>query len=296
VNEVLSRQFNTQGESLASNMQRYREHLKNARETVGRGSNRMKGSEIAEARRIFTNVGRRFRELAEIPKGSVQIHHAFLNLAKAPGAALDTTNLMLARGQAAVEGTTHQMAHAAKDKLTAAKRAKLPIGNPLKEAAEAVGHNGAFGPGRGPVALGKTPKSAETALKAFAGEAEKGAETVVKAAAGGAEKAAGTAVKAVAGGAEKAAPLAKGLLQDAKGAVSASHLFGAAVAVWQINDDLKNKEYDQVALHAIEAIPGVGQVAGLIDLGVGLAVDHIAIPLIQSNTSVRNFFATITGN
>jgi hypothetical protein len=78
------------------------------------GSNRAAGTAINYAREGFTAVRARFGRLATkegISLKGLQVHHTFGEVARAPSEALTTTNLMMARGNAATVGSGHNFAH-----------------------------------------------------------------------------------------------------------------------------------------------------------------------------------------
>lgn len=89
------------------------------------GSNRRAGTAIQYARRTYSAVRTAFGRLAAqngISLTGIQIHHTFDELARAPGQALTTTNLMFARGNAGTVGSGHNFAHQVSDALAQGAR------------------------------------------------------------------------------------------------------------------------------------------------------------------------------
>ncbi|MEP6901374.1 MAG: SpvB/TcaC N-terminal domain-containing protein, partial [Actinomycetota bacterium] len=86
------------------------------------GSNNARGTAINYARTTYSEVRTEFGKLAEKEGISIkefQVHHAFEEIAENPSGGLDTTNLLLAKGNAATLGSGHNFAH----KVTAARAA-----------------------------------------------------------------------------------------------------------------------------------------------------------------------------
>ncbi|AJF69141.1 hypothetical protein SVTN_37450 [Streptomyces vietnamensis] len=245
----------------------------------GPGSNKAKGTAINHARSIFSAVGQRFRYVTGMEKG-IEIHHILDHLAKAPGKALDTANLALARGKAAVSGTTHGILH------TAEELAAQGVANPVDAAARAAGKDGLYGAGRGTIKLGVRGQPAARAAEAAKGFRAAAASWFKGAAKTG--EAALTKAATAASGAAKAAPEAASLAKNAKGAVKIAPLVGTGIALVGAFTDLKKGEYMHAAVNMISAAPGVGTVVSVVDLAVDKLVDHVGIPLLAKSEGFRN--------
>jgi RHS repeat-associated protein len=86
------------------------------------GSNRLAGSAINYARRLYSSARTAFGGGAAqrgISLGGLQIHHMFSQLAQMPAEALTTMNLMFARGNASTAGSGHYFAHLVAEKFAA---------------------------------------------------------------------------------------------------------------------------------------------------------------------------------
>lgn len=278
VQHVLSGRYG--GKDLKTNLQRFRDEVEWLTEMRGGpGSNKAKGTAINHARSIFSAVGQRFRYVTGMEKG-IEIHHILDHLAKAPGKALDTANLALARGKAAVSGTTHGILH------TAEELAAQGVANPVDAAARAAGKDGLYGAGRGTIKLGVRGQPAARAAEAAKGFRAAAASWFKGAAKTG--EAALTKAATAASGAAKAAPEAASLAKNAKGAVKIAPLVGTGIALVGAFTDLKKGEYMHAAVNMISAAPGVGTVVSVVDLAVDKLVDHVGIPLLAKSEGFRN--------
>jgi len=117
VQRVLEPKFG--GGSMKENLGRFAEHIKETAETVGMGSNRQAGTAINEARTTYSKVRTVFGQLAEGAGLSVkgkQVHHAIDALAHNPAEALNPANLSMVTGNAATEGTLHNLGHQSLEK------------------------------------------------------------------------------------------------------------------------------------------------------------------------------------
>ncbi|MFE2282912.1 SpvB/TcaC N-terminal domain-containing protein [Streptomyces sp. NPDC059443] len=265
------------GKDLKTNLQRFRDEVEWLTERRGGpGSNRAVGTAINHARETFSAVGRRFRHVTGLAKGT-PIHHVFDKLASAPSKALDTTNLALARGQEATAGTTHNILEEGR------KAAARGVANPVDAAARAAGKDGLYGAGRGAVKLGQRGQpaaKAAAAAKAFRATAAGWFKGAARTGAAVAAKTAATAAKV--------APEAASLAKNVKGAVRLTPLFGAAIALTGAYGDLKKGDYTHAGVNLISAAPGfVGTSVTVADYLVGKLVDHVGVPLLAKSEGFR---------
>ncbi|MFD6973252.1 SpvB/TcaC N-terminal domain-containing protein [Streptomyces sp. NPDC059949] len=275
---VLSARYG--GKDLKANLQRFQDEVQWLTEARGGpGSNKAKGTAIHHARKTFEAVGKRFRYVTGMEKG-IEIHHMFDHLAKAPSKALDAANLALARGKAAVTGSTHSILHAAED------LAAQGAANPVDAAARAAGKDGLYGVKRGAISLGVRGQPAEKAAQAAQALRAKSHAWFTRAAKSGAafaSKAASSAASAAGG-----APEAASLLKNTKGAVKIAPLIGTAIALYGVNQDLKKGDYAHAAVNAISAVPGIGTAVSAVDFAVDKLVEHVGVPLLAKSEGFRN--------
>jgi hypothetical protein len=117
VQRVLEPAF--KGGTVEENMSRFSEMINETAVRVGMGSNRQPGTAINVARRTYSTVRTEFGRLAEAAGLSVkgrQVHHAIDQLAHVPSEALNPANLSIVTGNAATEGTLHNLGHASLEK------------------------------------------------------------------------------------------------------------------------------------------------------------------------------------
>src|SRR5262249_13221392 len=103
------------GGKFEENMIRFSELINETRLRVGMGSNRQTGTAINVARRTYPRARTVFGQLAEaagLSVKGVQLHHAIDQLAHNPAEALNPLNLSMVTGNAATEGTLHNLGHA----------------------------------------------------------------------------------------------------------------------------------------------------------------------------------------
>lgn len=139
--KVLARKYGTK--TFKEGMEAFAQNIETLTKTVGRGSNRQRGTAIYEARQTFKAVRAEFKVLMEaagVSLKGVQVHHGVLqHLADVPEKALDATALVVAKGQAAVKGTSHNIAHAAEEAAKPALEAfKSKAGAVTEAVTEAV--------------------------------------------------------------------------------------------------------------------------------------------------------------
>lgn len=118
IQRVLEPKFN--GGSVKENLKLFSEDIEKITDTVGRGSNRAKGTAINVARETYSKVRTEFGHLAEEAGNSVkgmQAHHAIDPVASNPGQSLNPHNISLTTGNAASKGSLHNKGHLALEKV-----------------------------------------------------------------------------------------------------------------------------------------------------------------------------------
>ncbi|MEV0171657.1 SpvB/TcaC N-terminal domain-containing protein [Streptomyces sp. NPDC050803] len=278
VQHVLSKEYGAR--NLKEGLQRFHDELAYVTELHGgQGSNRAAGTAVNRARKLFEAAGKRFRYVSGMEKG-IQIHHVLDKLAMVPAKALDVTNLALVRGQEGTAGTTHAILEQAR------QAAGAGAANPTLEAARAAGKESLYPVKTGEIKLGvrgRPAAQAASAARGFRGAAH----AFLSGARSAADTAAKTATKAAASVA-KTAPGAASVVKNARGAARIAPLFGTAIALYGINQDLRKGDYTHAAVNVISAVPGIGSAVAAVDFAVDKLVDHVGIPLLAKSESFRN--------
>jgi len=281
------------------------------------GSNRAAGTAINYSRRLFSQVRSKFGKLAAkegISLKGLQVHHAFDELAKVPGEALNTTNLMFAKGNAGTVGSGHNFAHQVGDAHAAG------VKNPGQKVAADLKAKG-ITPDVPELSSGIHQPSSSSAATATKTEATSAAKATKSEVATEVKSLVKTEVKETVevGGKEALKTAEKtGLKEGAKvlGTKAAKFIpfVGIGVGVGLVAKDLHDKDYAAAAWDTAEAIPVVGDVVGAGHLGItigtaaneglgidkvaaehGMAVEGAAKSLGMSEGWARGFGATAAG-
>ena len=217
------------------------------------GSNKAAGTAINFARSSYSAVRTRFGQLlAEkgINLTGTQVHHALEELAKNPLQAIQTTNLMFAKGNAGTIGSGHNFAHAVNDaKAAGAKNPGQQVVADLK--AQGIKPDV---PELSPTIRKPTPTQAaatevETAVKT---EVKEGAEVLAK----------------ETGHVVEESALKQGAKFLGKKVAKFTPILGVGVAIVLTGKDAHAGEYEAAAWDAAEGVPVAGDAVGILHLAV----------------------------
>jgi RHS repeat-associated protein len=226
----------------------------------GLGSNKAAGTAINFARTTYAAARTRFGKLLAdkgISLSGIQVHHMLDELAKNPFKAIETTNLMFTKGNAATFGSGHNFAGAVTDAKAAGAK------NPGQQVAADMKAQGVK-----PDVPELSPTINEPAPpKVAATEAQTAVKTEVKE---GAEVLAKETEHVVEESAVK-----QGAKFVGKKAAKFAPVVGVGVAIVLVAKDVHAAEYGDAAWDAAEGIPAVGDGVGILHLTV---LGALAVP------------------